>query len=211
MGESAVNGVYGSAHVHTHAHARARAHTHTQPPSGTDGDSERRPPTEGRFACKRCAGTALTNKDRDDFVAEIAISVGMDHKNVLHVVGIVRRPTALRTCQGHAVFGSYVGLGHSHLAPVLPIGAVVVVAVVVALAFVLKLALARVLALALALVFVLSLVLVLVVVADAAVVCLLRKYYCCCCCRCPLHATLTLIHLRVHYRGRLFVDACASR
>jgi serine/threonine protein kinase len=70
----------------------------THRPTGVAGDEDRRPPTEGRFACKRCAGTALTNKDRDAFVDEITISARMDHDNVLRVVGIITQEGPNELC-----------------------------------------------------------------------------------------------------------------
>eukprot|EP00035_Acanthoeca_spectabilis_P003819 m.95761 g.95761 ORF g.95761 m.95761 type:complete len:1942 (+) comp12340_c0_seq1:238-6063(+) len=47
------------------------------------------PPTSGRYACKRCVRDDVTNKDREEFVAEIAISVDMTHKNILRTCGII--------------------------------------------------------------------------------------------------------------------------
>jgi serine/threonine protein kinase len=56
---------------------------------GGSKSGSRKAPTKGNFACKRCAGDAVTNKDRDEFVAEMAIAIDMDHKNVLRTVGII--------------------------------------------------------------------------------------------------------------------------
>jgi len=53
------------------------------------GSSPKKTPKGGDFACKRCRGEKITNRDRDEFVAEMSIAVDLDHKNVLKTVGII--------------------------------------------------------------------------------------------------------------------------